>query len=375
MLEIQKYIINHSNWYNLLQEEPYNLKIRNKDNLYKFDYTIDSKDSATTREARGLILDADNSIIAKSFTRFYNYEEHIDENFDWSNIIISEKIDGSMIQLYYYNGNWHWTTRSSFDACDVVLNNKWNFQDLINRANKNLDYEKLNKNYCYTFELVSPENQVVVYYDKPKLYGIYIYDLLNDKELNYEDEKIKFDKIGFEMPFSMKLTNENYEHIREKFVDNRKTKEFEGVVLRDKNDNRLKVKTLEWIKAHKLQNNGVLTTKRIIEMSLANELTEYLAYFPQKKDECYKVIKTLTKISEAFLIMYTKLPKIREENYDNKSFWLNFVCKKTENAYIRNLICYFSNCGDIKDKWNLQDLIKCYELYANGGFGFVEELK
>lgn len=43
MLEIQKYIANHSNWYNLLQEEPYNLKIRNKDNLYKFDYTIDSK--------------------------------------------------------------------------------------------------------------------------------------------------------------------------------------------------------------------------------------------------------------------------------------------------------------------------------------------
>lgn len=97
MLEIQKYIANHSNWYNLLQEEPYNLKIKNKDNLYKFDYTIDSKDNIITREARGLILDVNNLVIVKSFIRFYNYEEHIDDNFDWSNIIISEKIDGSMI--------------------------------------------------------------------------------------------------------------------------------------------------------------------------------------------------------------------------------------------------------------------------------------
>lgn len=375
MLEIQKYIANHSNWYNLLQEEPYNLKIKNKDNLYKFDYTIDSKDNIITREARGLILDVNNLVIAKSFNRFYNYEEHIDENFDWSNIIISEKIDGSMIQLYYYNGNWHWATRSSFDACDAVLNNKWNFQDLINRANKNLDYEKLNKNHCYTFELVSPENQVVVYYDKPKLYGIYVYDLMNDKELDYEEEKIEFNRIGFDMPFSMKLTNENYKHIREKFVDSHKTKEFEGVVLRDKNNNRLKVKTLEWIKAHKLHNNGILTTKRIIEMLFTNELTEYLAYFPQKKDECYKVITTLTEINKAFTLMAMKLPKTKEWYGDNKMFWNNYVSLVSGNAYIRNLICYFANGGKIEDKWNLQDLIKCYELYVNGEFSFVEKLK
>lgn len=374
MLEIQKYIANHSNWYNLLQNEPYNLKIKNKDDLYKFDYTISSKDNIITREARGLILDINNLVIAKSFTRFYNYEEHVDDNFDWSNIIISEKIDGSMIQLYYYNDEWHWATHSSFDASEAILNDKWNFQDLINRTNKNLDYEKLNKNYCYTFELVSPENQVVVYYDKPKLYGIYIYDLKDNKELSYEDEKIEFSRIGFEMPFSMKLTNENYKHIREKFVDNHNTKEFEGVVLRDKNNNRLKVKTLEWIKAHKLHNNGVLTAKKIIEMSLNDEISEYLTYFPQKKDECYKVIKTLTKISEIFLIMCIKLPEIREKDYDsNKSFWLDFVCKKTENAYVRNLICYFAYKGIVEDKWNLQDLVKCYELYRNGEFDLLEE--
>ena len=44
-------------------------------------------------------------------------------------------------------------------------------------------------------------------------------------------------------------------------------------------------------------------------MLFTNELTEYLAYFPQKKDECYKVITTLTGINKAFTLMAMKLPK------------------------------------------------------------------
>lgn len=43
MLEIQKYITNHSNWYNLLQSEPYNLKIENKDNLYKYELYVNGE--------------------------------------------------------------------------------------------------------------------------------------------------------------------------------------------------------------------------------------------------------------------------------------------------------------------------------------------
>ena len=56
-------------------------------------------------------------------------------------------------------------------------------------------------------------------------------------------------------------------------------------------------------------------------------------------------------------------------------FWNNYVSLVSGNAYIRNLICYFANGGEMEKKWNPQDLIKCYELYVNGEFNFVEKLK
>ena len=52
-------------------------------------------------------------------------------------------------------------------------------------------------------------------------------------------------------------------------------------------------------------------------------------------------------------------------------FWNNYVSLVSGNAYIRNLICYFANGGEMEKKWNPQDLVKCYELYVNGEFNFV----
>ena len=69
--------------------------------------------------------------------------------------------------------------------------------------------------------------------------------------------------------------------------------------------------------------------------------------------------------------MAMELPKTKEWYGDNKMFWNNYVSLVSGNAYIRNLICYFANGGEMEKKWNPQDLIKCYELYVNGEFNFV----
>ena len=86
-----------------------------------------------------------------------------------------------------------------------------------------------------------------------------------------------------------------------------------------------------------------------------------------KKDYVYLVSIILEVVALFIIILYY----FYLQHGDNKMFWNNYVSLVSGNAYIRNLICYFANGGKIEDKWNLQDLIKCYELYANGEFNFV----
>jgi hypothetical protein len=57
----------------------------------------------------------------------------------------------------------------------------------------------------------------------------------------------------------------------------------EGYVVSDKYFKRVKVKSLEYLKVHRLAGNGVLSIRRAIDLYMENEQLEFLAYFPEYK--------------------------------------------------------------------------------------------
>ena len=65
--------------------------------------------------------------------------------------------------------------------------------------------EKLNPDCTYTFELVSPYNKVVIYYDNPMVYHIGTRYNLNFEEMDID--------IGIQKPKSYKLEGQD-EYIR-----------------------------------------------------------------------------------------------------------------------------------------------------------------
>lgn len=69
-----------------------------------------------TVACRGLILDHDNTVIARPWNKFFNYREpgcgEIPVGHTWN---VFEKIDGSLIIAYWYEGRWNVATRGSFD--------------------------------------------------------------------------------------------------------------------------------------------------------------------------------------------------------------------------------------------------------------------
>src|SRR4051794_28804169 len=76
------------------------------------------KSHPIVRECRQLIFEESPAwnIVARSFFRFFNWGEMKEEMplFEWEGCWSSAKEDGSLLNLFNYDGDWHIATRASF---------------------------------------------------------------------------------------------------------------------------------------------------------------------------------------------------------------------------------------------------------------------
>lgn len=103
-----------------------------------------------TISARGLVVDKEGNILARPFQKFFNFEEHDPSEIDMSlEYEIFEKVDGSLIILFYYEPHMQWivASRGSFISEQAL-----EAQKMLNAKLNILD--KLNKNFTYLFEII-----------------------------------------------------------------------------------------------------------------------------------------------------------------------------------------------------------------------------
>lgn len=279
MLKIINFIREHTNWEELLSSPPYSLSIKKKDTRILFKYSQINSDFSLeiVREARGLILeDKTWKIVCYPFKKFFNYGEAYADEIDWESAKVTSKEDGSLIKVYYYNGEWRVGTNSTIDAEDAELNSPYykNFRELFDVAADNceLDFDRLDPNYTYLMELCSCHNTIVVPYNEPKLFHIG-----TRNNITCEEEEVD---IGIEKPKEWALSSLN------DCITMAATFDFtrEGFVCRDKNYHRVKVKSEDYVRVHRLANNGSITLERAIDLIRTNELEEFLVYCPQYTD-------------------------------------------------------------------------------------------
>lgn len=284
MLAIQKFLIEHpDNWRELLSTEPYNLKISEDDNLVLFKYNQISSDfnEEICRECRGIILEKGTwRVVRYAFRKFFNVDEVFADTIDWNTAVATEKIDGSIMTLFNYNREWHLATNGSINAYKAELagvSPYKNFGELFDVAAKNagLDYKLLNPNQNYTFELVSPFNKVVIDYPKPMIYLLSVRDMTT-----LEEFRGYYDLGSVPHPTEYNLNSE--EEYRQCVAD--MPEGHEGIVVRDINGNRVKIKTVLYFQLHRAKNNGVFTLEKVIDLIRANNHHEFLSYFPEYTD-------------------------------------------------------------------------------------------
>ena len=195
-----------------------------------------------TLNTRGLILDNDGNIIARGFSKFFNIEEV--ENIPNEEFEVFEKIDGSLGILFYYSGEWHLSTKGSFISKQAIEG----FKML-----QKYDYNKLHKGYTYLFEIVYKDNRIVCEYDFNDLVLIGMMDPSTGYEIDIHGDNendIRFKNLIRNIGFRVV---KKYDGVLDYRLIKGMIKEGdEGFVVRFKSGVRVKVKSDEYKRIHRL---------------------------------------------------------------------------------------------------------------------------
>lgn len=332
MLNVVKFIQEHDDWEQLLTSAPYHVRIKkgivckgndnfivtvsnevpfpknNTNNLVLLNYSQGlSEVCEITNECRSLVLDVTDpkncKVVRYGFYRFFNLGDPNGAKLG-NNISTTEKVDGSLILLYNYKGYWHFGTRSTFDmrTDNVEASNVERLRYCASQVN-NYIYNKsiwnihdLNPNCTYCFEFVSPDFQIVVPYKEVNMYFLMCRDNVSEQEVETGINFIRPKTYDFKTIKDI----ENY-------VSQFKGNEFEGIVVKDENNNRLKVKNLNWLELHYLWHNGQFSDRYILELYFQNDYDELLTYFPNLRDRFDNIISTYNKIKKV-AELFDKLP-------------------------------------------------------------------
>ena len=281
----------------------YSPKVQSKG--YWDDYTLSS---------RGLVIDAEGNILARPFQKFKNIEEHDPSDIDMSQEFdIFEKMDGSLIIIFYYEPRMTWivASRGSFISEQAL-----EAQKMI----KSSDYNKLSVNNTYLFEVIYPENRIVVNYGtKRELVLLTVVETKSGFELYYDDIVSKYSNI-FSVVKKYKIKNINtLNELKKLEEDNR-----EGFVIKFLNGFRVKVKFTEYVRLH-----GILTnvSNLTIWEHLKNnyDFDELLDRVP---DEFYDWLK---KTANKLHIEYNEIERIALKEF-LRVYYVNNIIERKEFA-------------------------------------------
>ena len=301
-VSLLNYITYHKNWKEELQKPPFCLDIRQKDNLYLFKYQQLNSDFSyrIVTESRGCILEIKDNIpnyVCRPFTKFFNVQEELADPIDWTSAKVTEKIDGSLMKMFYYNGQWNLATNGTINAFEAeVSDTPYTFGEIFERALKediqSFGNKYLEKDYTYMFELTSPDTRVVIPYPD----GIYY--LARKKTATGEENfapQIFSENIQFPKVYNL---NKLYEIIQ---VVKMMSKDEEGVVVNDIFSHRVKVKNPAYLEASKLIGNHRLSDSTIYEdYILTNKSDDLIAVAPEYKKRTERLIEGRRIVITAF---------------------------------------------------------------------------
>ena len=224
-----------------------------------------------TMMCRGLVTDEMGNIVARPFKKFFNMEEG--KHTPTSEFDVYEKMDGSLIIIFWYDGGWVVASRGSFTSEQAL-------------AAERIFFDELDHNFSigitYLFEFTAPWNRIVVDYgEKPNLTLLGVIRTESCDEASWDVLKGIADGANCDVVKKYDGIND-YSTLKGMIGNN-----AEGFVIRFSNGDRMKIKGEEYLRLHKIMTE--VSTKSVWEvLSNGDDMEELLKDVP---DEFYSKIK------------------------------------------------------------------------------------
>ena len=360
MLKIQKYII--ENGFEKAVND-FQLKVREYDNkvLLKYDQLSAPTLMANieVQECRGLILEKDTwNVMSLAFTKFFNADESNAHKVDWNTAHVLEKLDGTLIQVYWdwVSNEWLAGTTGTAEG-EGEVNNKMGttfnslFWDTVTKQYA-LNPCLLDKNHVYVFELTTPYNIVVKPHGKSSATLLTVRNRVTLKELSWKDLYMVSESLRVPLVKKFDL-NANNVGVLLKTFENMPWSE-EGYVVVDANFNRIKIKNPAYVAVHHLK--GKTAEHNIITIVKSNEIEEFASTFPERKDELLRLKENYDKLTEKLNNVWFELSTRKPKN----------ITREEKKRYAMDV---FEVCG----KYDLKQFTGLYFGLVDGKVSSVEE--
>ncbi len=250
--------------------------------LLKYDQIASAMGEEIVRDCRGLILDEADGwhAVSLAFRKFFNHGEGHAAPIDWSTARVQEKLDGSLMVLYWYADEWRVASSGTPDACGDINGSGLLFRDLFWRTFGAAAWALppvAMRGLCFAFELTAPQNRVVVRHMTPGLTLIGCRDMSTLAEVSVES-------VGqvLGIPTVRSFGLQSFDQIAETFREMNPLGQ-EGYVVVDAAFNRVKVKHPGYVALHHLRDG--FGPRRIVEVIRRGEIDEVLAAFPEFEED------------------------------------------------------------------------------------------
>lgn len=354
MLLVQKYLENHT-FSDLEKDHGVYSSFAKSGRKFSLNYdVIEAKENdPLAQECRGLILapadgkpipcridmqgkrhyenvgPGETVILGYGFNRFFNYGQGsaADVNFNDPKLSVQEKKDGTLIIVYYdhFIHQWCVATRSVPEADLLMENGLFTFRTLFEKAIQDTCGYSFNDlclfldvHHTYCFELCTPLNRIVVNHSTNDITLLAVRSLLDNQEISLDHPILN------NLVHVPKVQTYTYSSIDEllDWVSSLNPLEHEGVVVRDSNFNRIKIKNAAYVIYNKLHDRLGTSERNCLELILLEKDDDVIPFMPEEIIKNLQKIKTgLQQLILKYDAMYQAAQASVELN-DKKSFAL-----------------------------------------------------
>ena len=288
---------------------------RRSDKIYKilkYDKQYLTEDKALTIGLFRSVICRNEKIIVFSPPKGIEFKT-FSEKYSPNDCIAQEYIEGTMINMFYDQNEWEIATRSSVGGRLSFFTTEFNkdsstFRTMFLEACNivNLDFDKLDKNLCYSFVLQHPRNRIVVPFTTPNIYLVACYSI-NDYTVNVVpccSQKESLSESTVQLPKEYTFTDFN--ELQEKLLSGNTDYKDVGIMLYNSAGVRSKIRNPNYEYVRQLRGNQPKKQYRYLTLRNKGKVMDYLKYYPEDKTDFDLFRKQIHYFTNTLYVNYIK---------------------------------------------------------------------